>query len=307
MTVCKTAFVLLSTLAASAAGEASGQLLKGTETSTGASGAVLEPVEVDPFSDVFEASSPNVQPAPAAAAPAPTPAPATTPAPAPPPAAAAEAPPRATGQGLYWGPYLRLSGLAVRDDSFGAVAEFAALVRLEGGLEVAPFGAAEGFAFEAGLGIGAQGNRSFDELEAQLVVTSLQVSALYRQPIFTYLAAYARVTGSANVAHLRFARGAFEKEVDQIAVDGAGAGTLGLEATIPLGYTPQGAAGRKVDNYLGFFFEAGYELHTDLDFDGARRDVDEDTEPARIPIASEPLGELNLTGWTWRLGASFRF
>lgn len=286
-----------------------------TTTAAATSGASLEVVDSDPFTDVFEGSGPTPAPAPsgANASPAPAPQPVAdrakpAPAPAQPGPQLQSAPPAAPSDaGLYLGPYLRLSGLAVRDADFGLIAPFGALVRLEGGLEVAPFAAAQGLAFEAGLGLGVQSDTSFERVKGQFVLTSFQVSAIYRQPLFTYLAAYGRATGAANLAHLRLAKGLSEKEVDDLRVSASVAGTLGLELTIPLGFTPQGGGGRQVNNYLGFFFEAGYELHSSLQFDGARRDVSEDSDPARIAISGQSLGDLSLSGWIWRLGGSFRF
>ena len=174
-------------------------------------------------------------------------------------------------------------------------------------MEVAPFSAVRGLAFEGGLGLGVQSDTSFERIKAQFALVSFQASVIYRQPLFTYLAAYARATGALNVAHLRFAEGLDDKEVDDVEFNGSGAGTLGLELTIPLGFTPQGSNGRAASQYLGFFFEAGYEVHTSLQFSAARRDVSEDSTPARIPISSESIGDLDLSGWMWRLGGSFRF
>jgi hypothetical protein len=283
-----------------------------------ASGAVVESVSEDPFGDVF--TRPEAAPTPEAAAPSAEAqmeadlrqgaAAAAQPASAAPPVPTATAlvPEGAvSGQGLYLGPYLRLSGLVVRDPSFGLVSHIGALVRLEGGLELAPFGGNRGLSFEAGLAAGLQSAGSFDTVDAQLGLTSLQVAALYRVPFFTYLAGYVKVGGALNAAHLRLARGLFEKEVDQVKVTPSGSAVAGAELTIPLGYTPMGGGARKANNWLGFFLEVGYEVYGTVDFDGARRDVDEDTDPARIRVLSQSLGDLSLSGWTWRLGGSFRF
>jgi hypothetical protein len=206
-----------------------------------------------------------------------------------------------------FGPYLRLSGLAVRDRSFGLTAPFGALVRLEGGVEVSPLPEIRGLAFELGMGIGAQGATSLDTVHSRFAVTSFQASVLYRQGLFSYFTAYGRATGGLNVAYLNLAPELFDRGVDKLAVGASVAGTLGMELSIPIRFTPRKSDPQAGDNYLGFFFEAGYEVHSNLQFDGASRDVDVDTEPARIAGSREGLGDLNLTGWLWRLGGSFRF
>lgn len=291
---------ILSTVAGSLL--LAGSVMAGPVSTSSSTPARLEPVEADPFGALAPAATSSRAPA-AVTAPDPAPSPAVSAT----QTAETSPAPKATTSALHLGPYARLSGLVVQDPSFGVVGPIGALVRLEGGLEVAPFGAAQGLAFEAGLGIGFTADTALERVEAQLVVTSFQVSAVYRQPIVSMLGVYGRVTGAANVAHLRLARGAFEKEIDQTAFDGALGGTAGLELAIPLGYTPQGSGGRSVDNYLSFFVEAGYEAHTTLSFDDARRDVDADTEPARIPVSGQPLGDLDLSGWLWRFGGAFRF
>lgn len=303
--------VLLLCVAAALMGVEAGAQTHGAPA-TSTSAATLEPVGDDPFSEVFEAAA--TKPTGESAAPAQpvgdttraaSPASSKPAAPSKVPAVQAVAP-RATSD-LYIGPYLRLSGLVVQDPGFGLIAPFGALVRLEGGMEVAPFAAARGLSFEGGLGLGVQSDTSFERIKGQFVLVSFQASAIYRQPLFTYLAAYARATGALNIAHLRFAEGLDDKEVDDLKFNGSGAGTLGLELTIPLGFTPQDGDGRSASQYLGFFFEAGYEMHTNLQFSGARRDVREDSTPARIPVSSQSLGDLDLSGWIWRLGGSFRF
>ncbi|MCB9650540.1 MAG: hypothetical protein H6730_28710 [Deltaproteobacteria bacterium] len=315
MRITKRALVWGALLLSSAvAGPAAAQV---RTASTAKSGAVVESATDDPFGEVFDAAPP------AAAQPtdpaemeamerdmsdmAKKAAPASAPPPAPPAPSLVAQPDAVDAAGLFLGPYLRLSGLVVKDPGFGLVAHFGALVRIEGGIEVAPFAGNRGLSFEAGLGAGFQAATSFETVESQLGVTSLQVAALYRVPVFTYLAGYAKVGGAVNFAHLRFAKGVFEKEVDQVKVAPSGSLVGGLELTIPVGYTPMGGGGKKANNWLGFFLEVGYELYGNLDFDHVRRDVDEDTDPARIPVLAQELGDLDLSGVTWRLGGSFRF
>ena len=286
-----------------------------TTASAAKSGAVVESVSDDPFGDVFapaprEGGGPaeaDVMDAELDAMSARARAAAPPPAAAAPVASAEVAPSSVSAQGLYVGPYMRLSGLVVRDPSFGLVSHIGSMVRIEGGFEVAPFAGNRGLAFEAGLAAGLQSARSFDTLDAQLTLTSLQVAALYRVPVSTYFAGYAKLGGALNAAHLRVAEGLFDKEVDQVKVAPSGLAVGGVEVTIPLGYTPMGGGARKANNWLGFFLEVGYEVFGALRFDGARRDVDEDTTPARVPVLAQDLGDLSLSGWTWRLGGSFRF
>ncbi len=208
---------------------------------------------------------------------------------------------------LHWGPYARIAGLVVNDDSFGLNSPLGALVRMEGGLELAPNSALSGMAYEFGLGVGAQASTSFDRVKSRFALSSLQASALYRSRFAAYFTGYGRATVGLNAAYLNLAPGLLDKGVDQFALGGSIAATLGAELSVPVYFTPQGKAKMAADNYLGFFFEAGYEVHTNLQFDSASRDVDTDTEPARIPGSSERFGDLNLTGWIWRLGGSFRF
>lgn len=215
--------------------------------------------------------------------------------------------PAPSGDGLFLGPYARLSGIVARDAGFGFTSPIGALVRFDAGVEVAPFSADRGLAFELGLSAGISGATRYGAIETQLAMTSIQAAVLYRQPVLPYFVAYGRAIGAVNWGHLRLAEDYLETEIDQVARSVSGGGALGLEASIPLEYTPNDGQARGAANYIGFFVEFGYEVHGDLRFDGARRDVDLDADPAPIAQVGQDLGTLNLTGWTWRLGGSFRF
>lgn len=204
------------------------------------------------------------------------------------------------------GIYTRISSLVPGAEGFDLVSNIGALVRFEAGVEYAPLSPVEGFAIEAGVAAGAQTRRAFQAYDTLLGVTSVQVSGVFRLPIWRYFGAFGRVTGSVDWGHLSIREGVQGTELDDVAVGFSGAGALGAQFAVPLGYTRSKTLAR-ADQWLRFSVEAGYAVHTAMAFDDVRRDVDEDTDPRRVARVAVDAGSLRLSGVVWRLGAAFDF
>lgn len=213
---------------------------------------------------------------------------------------------RMADAGASMGVYTRISSVIPSDESFAVTSPIGALVRIEVGAEFAPTSPVEGFAVQLGIAAGAQSRRIYDSYNGLLGLTSLHVSGVYRLPIWTYFSTYARVTGGVDWAHLSLREEVRGTEIDDVAVGFSGAGTLGTELAVPVGYTKQGS-GEVADQWLGFYFEVGYALHTAHEFDELARDTNDDTEPARIRRVGTDGGDVDLSGVVWRMGAAFRF
>lgn len=214
---------------------------------------------------------------------------------------------RVEDAGAAWGVYTRVSSQVPRAESgFATVSGLGALVRFEAGAEYAPWSPVQGVSFEAGLSTGLQTRRILETADAKLAVTSLQVSAVYRRPVWSYFGAYARATGGLDIGHLAVSERVGDFEIDDVAVAYSAAGALGAELLVPVGYTQSGSLER-ADQWLSFHFEVGYALASAFRFDEMQRDLPSDSDPARIATSTIDAGSLRLDGFLWRMGAAFRF
>lgn len=218
----------------------------------------------------------------------------------------AEAAAEPSGVPGRWGFYFRMGGQVVADERIDALGA-PTLARSELGLQFGVDPGNTGLALELGIARGSLGGDTFATWSSSLDVTSVQAAGLYRLPLLGPLGAYGRLVAALDVAHLGFTPRSGGLAVDALAFGASVGGTLGLELALPIGYAPTPREGaRAADQWLVFFAEGGYALHTQLAFDRLRLDVQGGVTPARIDLGVVDVGRLDLSGGAFRLGLALR-
>jgi opacity protein-like surface antigen len=196
--------------------------------------------------------------------------------------------------------YLRTGPLYVGDAAVELVSEGGSVLSTELGFGYSPIGLSEAISFNLGLIVSGSSSQVFQSFNSGLFGFGLRASATYGLPLFDYVRVYGRAGVSAELLELSMET--FETTSDTELVLGA-EGLLGLELTLPL----TDAEDSRLGEQLVFAFEAGYGLRSSAAFEDVGRTLDEDAEPAPIGVTGAHLGELNLSGWTWRLGVGVLF
>lgn len=221
------------------------------------------------------------------------------------------------------GIYMRFSTFIPNDPAFDLVSDLGALVRFEIGGERSIAALVPGLSFQLGLAAGGQAASAFDAFDARFGLTSIQVAAVYRVPVWGVLELYGRAMGALELAHLSLSDRTERIEIDDVATGASATGTIGFEIALPVSYTPirdatrggedgsiaggGSRAERDVDQWLTLFLEAGYRISTPFGFDDLARDDARQTDPPRIASVSTNAGSLGTTGPTWGVGGAFHF
>lgn len=150
---------------------------------------------------------------------------------------------------------------------------------------------------QLGLGgfSGATKAAAHQTLSADLWLRGIEASATYRYPALRWLEPYARAAVALEWATLSVLAG---QRLEQTALAPVGSGLLGVDVVVPLA----GAARRALVLDLG----VGYAVRSAYQFDELKAPSPAKPGPENIPRSGVPLGALQLSGITYRIGVALR-
>ncbi len=192
-------------------------------------------------------------------------------------------------------PYAKVGAVYANDDALYAVSPNLALTSGELGLGYAPESDIGEIELQMGLGFLGSEVWNFQTIKTELHGIGLNASALYAYRPLSFVRLFGRFGVGIDRLSLELDRVSNVPLLGHAVVFGGDA-AAGLELLLPI-FAWEFSVG----------LEGGYRVRTTASFDDVHRDASSDTEPARISIAKNELGEFNLSGATLRLSFALRF